>query len=78
MLSIKCSGLYPHFRQSRNPHCEEYRIKLDGGALLPNNEGDAAISGARMPVDAPKDSAGEHNISGVDDTIAECQSGCTS
>jgi hypothetical protein len=43
---VKRSGLYPHFRQSRNPHCEEYRIKLDGGALLPNNEGDAAISGA--------------------------------
>jgi Zn-finger nucleic acid-binding protein len=31
--SFKRSGLYPHFRLSRNPQCELYCLELDGGEL---------------------------------------------
>ncbi|KAF8258517.1 hypothetical protein EI94DRAFT_1774184 [Lactarius quietus] len=37
---VKCSGLYSHFHQSRNPLCELYQVSLDGGTLSPDGDED--------------------------------------
>jgi hypothetical protein len=75
---VKRSGLYPHFQKSRNPLCESYRVKLDGGTLLLNNESgehDVAASGAHVFNTEEGDMVSE---SGVENLMTERQSGRTS
>ena len=66
---IKCSGLYPHLRQSRNPLCELYRRQLDEGVLFPEDGSNAATSAQVQAVDT-KHSGDERGTA----AITECQS----
>ena len=70
---VKRSGLYPHFQQSRNPLCESYRVKLEGGTLLLNNEHDVAASGAHV-LAANTEEGDMVSESGVENLMTERQS----
>ncbi|KAH9020914.1 hypothetical protein EDB84DRAFT_1441645 [Lactarius hengduanensis] len=69
---VKRSGLYPHIQQSRNPQCELYRVKLDDGALLPDNDSDTAASTAREYISNEKETGNVCEIShGSDGAVAQ-------